>query len=831
MAEGLKAYQLAEQRNPDPDMLIVISNPDGNGDSYKTPIGDIAITPIVEELIIDRMRGTNYSSNYNAGSSTNPWYIQQDQIPFDVIDIAAAGMHLYRIYADENNASLHLAALDVIQENDPQARVLLNRFITYNSDYSVATGASNRTAAIAKFTGMVTNLKDHPIVIGFIFGNENNYNLGSTPPADYYTMAEAAIAAAKVIAPDKLYTVAVGEIATVRDYGEANTPSVDFWSANIYRGTAVNNLERDMKIASSKPWALTEFGKERVSNSTAEQLQQAVANNAMIAQLESMWPTVRAWMHFKFTDTQVAPPEDEVYGITAPREEDSFGSRTKYTSYTAMSSLLNAYGYGGAGVNTMYTDLMLGGYKIIGLNTGIFGSATNGTMSLFAADSINGGAYIKATGKTYGSSPGKGTVEVIVGQDTTGGLTSKFKVTSTNFSGSFTDRMILEGSTGILTLYRGLVVNEDGADSDVRIEGDTDTNLMFLDASSDRVGIGTATPSSKLHVAGVTTIGDGASNASMALVLNSERAWRFKAGSTGATTTLILQADTDGKHMQMQTQAGGALFDILNNNSVTASLFQIFMPVVMNESGTDTDTRIEGDTDTNLLFVDASTDRVGIGTNTPGYKLHVNGALNLSAGFAFTINGVIATANMKFPNPVSNGGTKQFGVPGERFNTVSTGGLTANEVKYIFIQVAHAITITAHQFEVTTGPASDGNVRIGLYLASSTGQPSGAPIYDSGSIAVATAFTGLKTTTGLSVSVPAGTYLIAINTDQAMTLRTLIAPTPILASGMGANSLTQRVTAAQTYGAFPTPGDNWTTQSNTTGGQQHNVEFQWSYQA
>jgi len=47
---------------------------------------------------------------------------------------------------------------------------------------------------------------------------------------------------------------------------------------------------------------------------------------------------------------------------------------------------------------------------------------------------------------------------------------------------------------------------------------------------------------------------------------------------------------------------------------------------VLNESGGDNDTRIEGDTDANLLFVDASADRVGFGTNTPTHKVQINGA-------------------------------------------------------------------------------------------------------------------------------------------------------------------------------------------------------------
>ena len=48
--------------------------------------------------------------------------------------------------------------------------------------------------------------------------------------------------------------------------------------------------------------------------------------------------------------------------------------------------------------------------------------------------------------------------------------------------------------------------------------------------------------------------------------------------------------------------------------------------IIFNESGADVDFRVEGDTDANLLFVDASTDNVGIGTSSPNYKLEVNGS-------------------------------------------------------------------------------------------------------------------------------------------------------------------------------------------------------------
>lgn len=115
--------------------------------------------------------------------------------------------------------------------------------------------------------------------------------------------------------------------------------------------------------------------------------------------------------------------------------------------------------------------------------------------------------------------------------------------------------------TGNISLDGAVVVNDSGADKDFRVEGDGDANLIFADASTDRVGIGTNTPTVKLDVAGDSSL-------------------------------------------------NGA--------------------VVINEAGADKDTRIEGDTDVNLLFVDASTDRVGVGTNTPGSKLDVKGTLRLS---------------------------------------------------------------------------------------------------------------------------------------------------------------------------------------------------------
>jgi hypothetical protein len=61
-------------------------------------------------------------------------------------------------------------------------------------------------------------------------------------------------------------------------------------------------------------------------------------------------------------------------------------------------------------------------------------------------------------------------------------------------AGALTEKMII-GTTN-------LVINEIGAIFNVRIEGDTDANLFYTDATNSRVGIGTISPASKLDVVG-----------------------------------------------------------------------------------------------------------------------------------------------------------------------------------------------------------------------------------------------------------------------------------------------------------------------------------------
>jgi hypothetical protein len=98
-------------------------------------------------------------------------------------------------------------------------------------------------------------------------------------------------------------------------------------------------------------------------------------------------------------------------------------------------------------------------------------------------------------------------------------------------------------------------------------------------------------------------------------------------------------ADQKISELPVATSAAGA--DLLNivqggsNKKLTVANFlaNIKTPTVLNSDGGDQDQRIKGLNDDQLVFVDASTDRVGFGTETPTEKVDVNGNLAVSNGF------------------------------------------------------------------------------------------------------------------------------------------------------------------------------------------------------
>ena len=106
-----------------------------------------------------------------------------------------------------------------------------------------------------------------------------------------------------------------------------------------------------------------------------------------------------------------------------------------------------------------------------------------------------------------------------------------------------------------------VVFNDGGANYDFRIEGDTNANLFFVDASAEAVGIGTTSPSTSLHVQGDNTTGKGQLIVSSASA-GQEARMTFIDGSDD-----IAEISTDGNNFYFLNETATGAFQWYTNGS------------------------------------------------------------------------------------------------------------------------------------------------------------------------------------------------------------------------------------------------------------------------
>lgn len=295
----------------------------------------------------------------------------------------------------------------------------------------------------------------------------------------------------------------------------------------------------------------------------------------------------------------------------------------------------------------------------------------------------SGGSFVLTTGQAGATGDG-GNIQIAANS---GGATSGAGGTVSINSGN---AQAGDSNGGDITFIAGTGAGS-GADGKIRLETDgTDSAVLlgeqiFYPAANDSIALGTGTNSfSDLflasggvidfangtatisHSSSVVTIpkglsvGDATTNSTSAITINSERSWTLKGGQSGASTSLDLQTNTDAKHFRWLTQGGSVAFDATLNNTLTSCIVQTYTPWVFNEGGADADTRIEGDTDANLIFADASTDRVGIGNNAPAVKLDVTGEIRAStagtnSASVVTVGGTQTLTNKTLTSPTVGG--------------------------------------------------------------------------------------------------------------------------------------------------------------------------------
>jgi hypothetical protein len=147
-------------------------------------------------------------------------------------------------------------------------------------------------------------------------------------------------------------------------------------------------------------------------------------------------------------------------------------------------------------------------------------------------------------------------------------------------------------------------------------------------AAYPKIAIGTGTSTGLLQLQSTAANADGK-------FMGGVSALNLASGvtSTEAANILFYQEGTSatapGSNIRLFTRTnGGSLSERARITSVGGFETRPAATghAVFNEDGVDADFRVEGDTDANLIFADASTDRVGIGTNAPGVKLDIANA-------------------------------------------------------------------------------------------------------------------------------------------------------------------------------------------------------------
>jgi hypothetical protein len=131
--------------------------------------------------------------------------------------------------------------------------------------------------------------------------------------------------------------------------------------------------------------------------------------------------------------------------------------------------------------------------------------------------------------------------------------------------------------------------------------------------------------------------GDGVTVGGSLVVSGSTTANTFSATQITASGTIITAAGTNSAPAIVPTgdTNTGIFFPAADQVAIaTNGVERVNLgnsAVVFNDAGADVDFRVEGDTNANLLFVDAGNDRVGIGTSSPGAPLEVAGTIQIKA--------------------------------------------------------------------------------------------------------------------------------------------------------------------------------------------------------
>tara|TARA_R110000823_G_scaffold239347_1_gene364575 strand:- start:90 stop:1838 length:1749 start_codon:yes stop_codon:yes gene_type:complete len=282
-------------------------------------------------------------------------------------------------------------------------------------------------------------------------------------------------------------------------------------------------------------------------------------------------------------------------------------------------------GFVGIGNSTPSHTLSVAGSTRLGL-TSIYtgtGGAVNSNLLYFGSSALPEAAAVYS--QTASSTAGD--LVFATAQSGTGTMTERLRI---NSAGAAIFKPVAGGHA---------YFNENGVDADFRVESDGNANMLFVNAASNLVRVGGAGGSYTLSTFGVES-GTNTTACSFESAL----------GGAGAACHVYLGVSTRANNgLQLSSMGSGAailggslaaaIYNTeaaqlsLGGNNVSNQLILSSSEIVINDGSANTDFRVESNTNTHMLFVDAGLERVSIGrdsTNTGVVSLSVTGVTPVS---------------------------------------------------------------------------------------------------------------------------------------------------------------------------------------------------------
>jgi hypothetical protein len=197
-----------------------------------------------------------------------------------------------------------------------------------------------------------------------------------------------------------------------------------------------------------------------------------------------------------------------------------------------------------------------------------------------------------------------GAGDFLIGDNTSGQSNVKWDASEgqLQFRGGITTKAYMD-TDGTLKAAGGGIVLDSSALKIVNLTDASDPFIIFYNSSGTALGQILTNSSGNLELDAF-----GAAGAERKLILRS-----------------IINAISADSNIEIIANSANSGVDWITLNT---DVIALEAAVIVNGAGADKDFRLEGDTDEYLIFVDASTNRVGISQPTPAHTLDVDGEVN-----------------------------------------------------------------------------------------------------------------------------------------------------------------------------------------------------------